>query len=74
MSETTFYKIPAPYSMDGFIEVYGGDGEGWSEWRIIDGQGKTVQDTGRECTGSFRGRQYGSPEIALRDALIAASK
>ncbi len=38
---TTFYRIPAPYSMgDTFIEVWG----------------------------------YGSPEIALRDALIAMSE
>lgn len=74
MATIVFYKVNVPYSMDTVIEVYGGDGEGWSEWRIVDGQGKTVQDTGREGTGSFRGRQYGSPEIALRDALIAMSE
>lgn len=68
-----FHKVDAPYSMDAVIEVYGGDGEGWSEWRIVDGAGETVQDTGTEGAGTFRGRQYGSPEIALRDALMVAS-
>lgn len=66
MTTTTLYKIPAPYSMgDTMIEVYG-DGEmGWYEWRVIEG-GKVLRDT--------KDQGYGSPEIALRDALIAMSE
>lgn len=74
MSVITLYRIPAPYSAgDTMIEVYGGDGEGWCEWRILGVDGRIQQDTGTEGTGSIRGRQYGSAEIALRDALMAAS-
>lgn len=65
MSETTFYKIPAPYSMDGFIEVWGDLDMGWYEWRWSDGQ-RIVKESDAQ--------QYGSAEIALRDALIAATK
>jgi len=73
MGIITFYKIPAPYAMgETMIEVYGGENEGWSEWRINEG-GKVKQDTGTEGNGSLRGRQYGSPEIALRDALMVAT-
>jgi hypothetical protein len=44
------------------------------EWRILDSDGgRIVQDTGTEGHGAFRGRQYGQPEIALRDALMVAS-
>lgn len=61
----TFYTVPDPYSSTRTIEVYG-DGEmGWYEWRIVE-HGKTLQDT--------KERGYGSPEFALRDALIAVSE
>jgi len=72
MSTKTFYKIPAPYTSDHTIEVYGDGDNGWYEWRTIEGDTVT-QDTGTDGTGSFRGRQYGSPEIALRDALMVMS-
>lgn len=61
---TTIYRIPAPYSMDGFIEVWGDTDMGWYEWRWCDGQ-RIVKESDAQ--------QYGSAEIALRDALIAAS-
>lgn len=67
----TIYTIPAPDSL-GAIEVYGEPENAWYEWRIIDG-GRTVRDTGTEGHGAFQGRQYGQPEIALRDALMEAS-
>jgi hypothetical protein len=68
----TIYTLPAPDSMSATIEVYGDPDNAWYEWRILDG-GRTVQDTGTEGHGAFRGRQYGQAEIALRDALMAAS-
>lgn len=65
----TIYRIPVPYSMDGsVIQVYGCDGQGWYEWRVVSPDGKIQRDTGTE------GLQYGCPEIALRDALIAMSE
>jgi len=67
------YKIPVPYSMDAMIEVYGEPENAWYEWRVIEA-GKVGKDTGREGEGSFRGRQYGSAEIALRDALIDTTR
>lgn len=67
MSETTIYEIPAPDSMDRVIKIYG-DGEmGWYEYRVLDGTGRVLVDTGTE--GSY-GRQYGQAEVALRDALM----
>ncbi|PLC52008.1 hypothetical protein CR155_20390 [Pollutimonas nitritireducens] len=69
---TILYRIPAPYS-DQTIEVYGDPDNAWYEWRVLDASGKAVQDTGTEGSGSFRGRQYGSAEIALRDALMVSS-
>lgn len=65
MSQTTLYRIPTPYSGD-TIEVYGEPDMGWYEWRVIDAAGKTLRDT--------QNAGYGSPEIALRDALIAVSE
>lgn len=77
MSEniTIFYSIPAPYSMNGdiMIEVYGDGDMGWYEWRVLAG-GKVQQDTGTEGSSHIHGRQYGSAEIALRDALVAMSE
>ena len=76
MSEniTTFYSIPAPYSMNGdtMIEVYGDGNMGWYEWRVLAGD-KVQQDTGTEGSSHLRGRQYGSAEVALRDALMVMS-
>lgn len=66
MTTMTLYKIPAPYSMgDAMIEVYGDPENAWYEWRVIEG-GKVQRDT--------KDQGYGSPEIALRDALIAMSE
>lgn len=65
----TIYTIPSPDSMTSMIEVYGDPENAWYEWRIIDG-GRAVRDTGTE---GLQGRQYGQAEIALRDALMAAS-
>lgn len=66
MDTTTLYKIPAPYGMGKrMIEVYGEPDMGWYEWRIVT-DGKIELDT--------KDKGYGSPEIALRDALIATSE
>lgn len=62
---TTIYKIPAPYSKDRMIEVYGDPDNGWYEWRVVTA-GRIERDTKEEG--------YGSPEIALRDALVAMSE
>ncbi len=70
-----YYKIPVPYNMAGtVIEVYGSDGQGWYEWRVVTTDGKIQRDTGTEGHTAFEGIQYGCPEIALRDALIAMSE
>lgn len=59
-----FYNIQQPYSL-GRVIVYG-DGEmGWYDYVLTDSEG---------CTESRTNMQYGSPEIALRDALIEASQ
>jgi len=64
----TIYKIPAPDSMHQVIEIYGDRAQAWYEYRVLDGTtGAVILDTASE--GSF-GRQYGQPEIALRDALM----
>ncbi len=58
-----FYNIQQPYS-NGRIIVYG-DGEmGWYDYVLIDSEG---------LTESRSDKQYGGPEIALRDALIEAT-
>lgn len=61
----TIYSIPAPYSMGAMIEVYGDPDMGWYEWRIV-ADGRVEQDT--------KEQGYGSAEIALRDALMEASR
>lgn len=68
---TTIYTINRPYT-EGVIEIYALEGMGAYEWRIIE-NGKTLHDTGR-ADGSGMGMQYGSPEIALRDALNDATR
>lgn len=74
MSDTKIiYRIPAPYSMTVIdsqiaIEVYGDPDMAWYEWRITM-PGQADIDTGKEQQHGTQGRQYGSPEIALRDAL-----
>lgn len=60
----TIYKIPAPYSNEQQIEVYGDPENGWYEFRIVDKNGTIRHETNQ---------QYGQAEIALRDALIYAS-
>lgn len=71
----TIYSIPVPYSMDGsVIEVYGSNFQGWYEWRLVLSDGTIERDTGTEGHAAFEGIQYGCPEIALRDALIAMSE
>ena len=69
----TLYKIPAPDSLGAQIEVYGELENAWYEWRVIDGDGHILRDTGTEGHSAFQGRQYGQAEIALRDALMFAS-
>lgn len=57
----TLYRIPVPYAMgDSFVVVYGDPEMAWYEWRI-ETAGKVTKDT--------KEQGYGSPEIALRDAL-----
>ena len=67
------YAIPAPNSRTAKIEVYGDRDNAWYEWRIIDAD-RVVRDTSTDGHAAFRGRQYGQPEIALRDALIFATE
>lgn len=65
-STTVLYRVPTPYSMgEAMIEVYGDPENAWYEWRIVVA-GRIERDT--------KDQGYGSPEIALRDALIEASK
>lgn len=73
MSEVILHTIEVPYQWDHWIEVYGGDGEGWYEWRIVGPKAKVIRDTGKEGSASFPGRQYGNPQVALRDALMVAT-
>ena len=47
-------------SPDPIIEVYGDGANGWYEWRLMK-RGQIEHDT--------RDMGYGSPEVALRDAL-----
>jgi hypothetical protein len=69
----TIYRVPAPNYRDAVIEVYGEPSQAWYEWRLLDA-GRVVHDTGTEGTHAFQGRQYGQPEIALRDALIFSTR
>jgi len=71
--EEVFYRVPSPNSMTAVIEVYGSHDQAWSEFRIIDNS-RVLIDTGDEGHHAFKGRQYGQPEIALRDALIYATR
>lgn len=68
MATTVLYRIEHPYTTGAQIEVYGERDMGWYEWRVI-ANGTVRSDTGLEENG--RGRGYGIPEIALRDALVA---
>ena len=65
MSETTIYRIPAPYGKDTFVEVWGDVEMGWYEWRCVDRE-RVLKESDAQ--------QYGNAEIALRDALIAMSE
>ena len=56
-----FYKVPVPYSFDQEVQVYGERDMGWYEWRVMVGQ-RVIFDS--------KEMGYGSPGIALRDALI----
>ncbi len=67
MSTEVIYRVDQPFS-EGVIEVYGEADMGWYEWRVIE-NGKTLHDTGRADGYGGMGMQYGSPGIALRDAL-----
>lgn len=58
-----FYNIQQPYT-EGRIIVYGERDMGWYDYVIVDSSGLTESRTDKG---------YGSPEIALRDALIEAS-
>jgi hypothetical protein len=57
------YRIPTPYSQ-GEIVVYGAAGMASFEWKI-EANGQVLTDT--------IDRAYGCAEVALRDALIAAT-
>lgn len=61
---TEFYRVNQPWSAGGLLIVFG-DGEmGWYDWMAINAAGKLLHRTAD---------QYGSPEVALRDALIWAT-
>lgn len=64
--EQIIYTVAHPYRGSARIEVYGEADMGWYEWRIVE-NGAVSRDTGRD--GAGQGLGYGSPEIALRDAL-----
>ncbi|MCE5388678.1 MAG: hypothetical protein K0041_08890 [Acidithiobacillus sp.] len=68
----TIYTIPAPDSRTRSIEVYGEPENACYEWRIIE-NGQIIRDTINDGNEVFSGRQYGQPEIALRDALMVES-
>lgn len=68
----TIYSVPSPGCDGGLVDVYGVPSQGWYEFRVIH-NGEVVSDTGLESSVAFQGRQYGSPESALRDALMVAS-
>ncbi|MBZ9540516.1 hypothetical protein [Modicisalibacter tunisiensis] len=59
MSTEVLHRIDRPFA-NGVIEVYGEPDMGWYEWRILE-RGAVIHDT--------RDAGYGSPGIALRDAL-----
>lgn len=59
-----FYNIAQPYT-NGRVIVYGDWEMGWYDYVLIDSAGLTETRTNV---------QYGSAEIALRDALIKASE
>ena len=63
--QMVIHRIDRPYAA-GVVEVYGEPDMGWYEWRIVDAQGAVLEDSGR---GGQYGQQYGSPAIALRDAI-----
>jgi hypothetical protein len=60
MAIKTIYEIPAPYT-DNMITVYGEPDMGWYEWRVTKPNGHVIEDS--------HNHQYGSPGVALRDAL-----
>lgn len=64
MTIEVIYRIDRPFD-GGVIEVYGEPDMGWYEWRIVS-RGEVIADSGKR--GSY-GQQYGSPAVALRDAL-----
>lgn len=63
LGHAEFYNIQQPYT-EGRIIVYGERDMGWYDYVIVDSSGLTESRTDKG---------YGSPEIALRDALIEAS-
>lgn len=63
---TVIYTIPVPFQGDDLIEVYGQPDMGWYEWRVITPNGKILHDS--------KNMGYGSPGIALRDALIELTR
>ncbi len=60
MTIEVIYRIDRPFS-DGVIEVYGHRDMGAYEYRILE-RGEIIHDS--------RDAGYGSPAVALRDALI----
>lgn len=74
MIKAVYSGVPAPGISGAMIEVYGDPSGAWYEWRIVAADGRVVHDTVNDGHESFQGRQYFSPEIALRDALIHASR
>lgn len=64
LGHNEFYNIQQPYSL-GRVIVYGDGENGWYEYVLVDSQGLVEHRTNDG---------YGSPEIALRDALIKSSQ
>lgn len=64
LGHAEIHNIPKPYTF-GRVIVYGDPEMGWYDYVITDSSG---------CTESRSNMQYGSAEIALRDALIEATR
>ena len=64
MTTEVIHRIDRPFA-EGAIEVYGLRDMGAYEWRVVYA-GKVLHDTGKQ--GAY-GQQYGSPAVALRDAI-----
>jgi hypothetical protein len=66
--EKVIYRVPAPFSAQDFVEVYGDPEMAWYEWRVVSGGAvpRVLRDS--------KDAGYGVAECALRDALIEVTQ